>query len=702
MAPGGVGLPSTQGGAAVRPSAFRFRPRPRGRRVVLIALVLFTIAVLSTVAGAGAAPAPDGARAAPAGPAGLLGRGTAVTGGSLDTALVGLWRVQAREGWAAARRHAASRGLDVRDGRVRVILLAREAGAGALLPVRRAVADAGGSVRLAFAGMAQAWVPVRELRSLAASPGIAEVRAPGGRAVDAVVGEGVAETAVAAWQAAGFTGRGVKVGIIDFGFSGYQALLGTELPATVTTWGRSVLGPEGGPGDSEPHGTGVAEVVHEMAPGARLYLAMVDDPVELGLAERWMVEQGVKVINHSCGWYGWSSNAGTGVIDDVVNHAVGAGVFWVNSAGNYRRQHWMGDFTDANGDHWLDFDGVAGHSYNTFYVSQAGRVVEGCLWWDDSWSAAAEDYDLHLCRYDPATGGGTIVASSMRRQSGTAGGPAPVEFLTYTVAEPGYYAWAVARAWAARTDVDFDLLTVGSTLDHPSNPCPHYYHHARSCAVPAANPSAGFVAVAAVERAPGFAQAVYSSQGPTRDGRVTPEVSAPTAVGNVTYGTFTGTSASSPHVAGVAAVLRQAYPSYTPAQVEDLVKANAIDLGDAGPDTLFGWGRLELRPVPTDTTRPVTRAYATSVKRGGVAALPYKVIDNGFSAGPAKVTIVLRNSAGKVVKTLGPAAGKPMCVLLNWKFRCWLARGTYRFTVKAVDAAGLRASSVGSAKLAVK
>ena len=46
-----------------------------------------------------------------------------------------------------------------------------------------------------------------------------------------VVSEGAAVTRAPLWHGAGFTGSGVKVAILDPGFQGYQALLGTELPA---------------------------------------------------------------------------------------------------------------------------------------------------------------------------------------------------------------------------------------------------------------------------------------------------------------------------------------------------------------------------------------------------------------------------------------------------------------------------------------
>jgi len=672
-----------------------------GALFLLLAVAGVTVAApASDAVGPAASSAWDlsahGALQGPGVPVGLA----ALKASGMDTALAQLARVAAHEGPAAARRFAASRGLEVRHGKVRVIVVAQDARPGSLALVGRAVRAAGGAVRATYADLAQVILPISGLRALAAAEGVLDVRQPGGYTMDAVTSEGVGEMAANVWQTAGFNGKGVKVGIIDGGFMGYKALLGTELPATVTAWGQSVLGPEGGPADAYDHGTAVAEVVYDVAPGARLYLASVDDPVELGRAEQWMVAQGVKVINHSYGWWGWAQTDGTGVINQPVTDAVGKNVVWVNSAGNSRRMHWMGDFTDPDGNFWLDFDGVAGHLYNTFYAA-ADKWVNGVLWWDDSYAAATEDFDLHLCKYDTTTGGGTIVASSMRRQRGEAG-QTPIEVVTYTTTEAGYYAWTVARDLSVRTDVDFDLWSSRVDFDDPANPYPHYFHYERSYSQPADNPSAGAISVGAVERAPAFLQATYSSQGPTRDGRILPEISGPTATAGVTIPVFTGTSSASPHVAGIAAILRQAYPSYTAAQIEDLVKANAVDLGAAGPDNVFGWGRILLPVVPTDTTRPVTKASYESVRRGTYAVLPYRVNDVGFSAGPARVTIVIKNRYGKTVKTLGPVGDKPMCTALTWKFRCLLAKGTYRFTVKATDAAGLRATIIGSNKLVVR
>ena len=118
---------------------------------------------------------------------------------------------------------------------------------------------------------------------------------------------------------------------------------------------------------------------------------------------------------------------------------------------------------------------------------------------------------------------------------------------------------------------------------------------------PADNP-AGF-AVGAVDAA--LAVAATSSRGPSAcDGSVYPEVVAP-GVGirtsDLTFnGTYpnsyvavSGTSFATPHVAGAMALLRQADPAATVAELEQAVTATAVDLGAPGPDNTAGYGLLD-------------------------------------------------------------------------------------------------------------
>ncbi len=59
-----------------------------------------------------------------------------------------------------------------------------------------------------------------------------------------------------------------------------------------------------------------------------------------------------------------------------------------------------------------------------------------------------------------------------------------------------------------------------------------------------------------------------------------------------TYILSEGTSIAAGLVAGAAALLLQRYPEAWVSDLEDALRSGAIDLGDPGPDDVFGYGRL--------------------------------------------------------------------------------------------------------------
>jgi|GEM_PF-2669777 len=65
-----------------------------------------------------------------------------------------------------------------------------------------------------------------------------------------------------------------------------------------------------------------------------------------------------------------------------------------------------------------------------------------------------------------------------------------------------------------------------------------------------------------------------------------------TDIDNNGYPNFGGTSAAAPHAAAVAALVRQANPSFTAAQVYDALESTAIDLGAPGRDVTAGHGLI--------------------------------------------------------------------------------------------------------------
>lgn len=552
----------------------------------------------------------------------------------LDPALATLVRAREASGTAAAQAVGRMSGLAVAEDRVAVAV---EPVAGRTSEASAAVVAAGGRVFAAYEGLVDAEVPVATLAALADSGAIARVSRPQTPVLSEVVGEGAHVMNASAFTTAGIDGSGVKVGIIDGGFHGYAALLGSELPTSgkVTLWG-GVPGKPGTVIGSDPneayHGAAVAEVVHDMAPGAHLYLARISDAGDLAAAKDWMVANKVQVINHSASWLGGRLD-GTGWINKIVTEAVRTpdvpgGIVWANAAGNMRYRHWSGDFTSRADDRFTMRWGN-GQYVNLTYWAVGDPPLLGQLWWNnDDWNGhAIQDYNLILLRFDGKDFVEVDVGAQGRGLQD--GSQYPYEEVYHTPWRSGWYGWAIYKSkYATRSDVDFDFFTPYQDLQ--------FTVAARSITTPADNPNAGFMAsgavagtwtVSAAQDRPGLGmQESYSSEGPTLDRRVVPDLMAPDDVSTRTFlyaapaaqrGTFSGTSASSAYLAGAAALVRAAFPASSAADVESYLKRNAVDSGAGGVDMAYGTGIAQL-PYLTTPTVDVGRLsgadrYATSL-----------------------------------------------------------------------------------------
>lgn len=500
----------------------------------------------------------------------------------LDSSLVGA--AQAARAGVDVVPAAERRGVQARDGLLRVEIESHDLNA-----ARTMIAALGGRVEGEYANLIQALVPPASLDQIAADPAIVYVRPARSAHPEAVNGEGAGASGAASWHAAGQSGAGTKVGVIDSDFAGYQARQASgDLPATLVTQNYCPGGLENG--SAESHGTAVAEVVYEMAPAAQLYLICAGTSVEKGLALQYAKAQGIQIVNNSSGAFNTGrgdGSGGPGTAEGLVADARANGILWVNSAGNYAQRHWSGIFNDT------DDDGA--HNYspidegNTFVIPAGGSVVVYLKW--DAWPTTNQDFDLYLV----TSLAGTTVSWSESFQDGS---QRPTEALAYTNTTGSTQDFFVEiYKYSASTAPRMDVFVLGDTgaLQYtvPEGSLNDYASSPHSFAAAA-------ICWQNSQLEP------YSSRGPTIDGRVKPDVSGLDSVSSATYGEFggcgasgfTGTSSAAPHVAGAAALVKAANPGFGPDQLQAFLEARAADLGQAGKDTLFGAGRLALGATP--------------------------------------------------------------------------------------------------------
>ncbi|MEA1958848.1 MAG: S8 family serine peptidase [Chloroflexota bacterium] len=433
---------------------------------------------------------------------------------------------------------------------------------------------AGGDVEVSYGNQLQVRLPVSALDGIANNPNIDFVRLPRAPAADETI-ESLSLINASTWNSGGYNGSGIKIGILDIGFYNYSTLLGTDLPSSVTTWWAPSIGDEG----TSVHGAACAEIIHDIAPNASLYLANVGWDTEWGPAIDWFISQDVDIISCSLSWMNDGPGDGTGNIDNGVTNASNAGIFWANSAGNYAKMHWMGAWNNSDGDDWMDF--ALGDESNAINVSQVGQRVTAGLRWDDTWGASANDYDLYLLNASQ-----NIVASSTYTQNGSQN---PVEYISYYANDTGVHHIAVYN-FSADCTANFHINTFNHNLQYNTS--------AYSLLQPADSPNA--VTTGAVWWNDLGTIESFSSQGPTTDNRTKPDIVAPDGVSTVSYGAgnFFGTSASAPHTAGMAALILERFSFYTPSQIQAYLENHAVELGAPGKDNVFGSGRADLQSVP--------------------------------------------------------------------------------------------------------
>ncbi|MGC1105475.1 MAG: S8 family serine peptidase [Candidatus Acidiferrales bacterium] len=468
-------------------------------------------------------------------------------------------------------------------------------------------------------------------------------------------------------------------------------------------------------------GTAMLEIVHDLAPAAKLYFANFDTSLSFEQAVNWLATNtDVSVDDISWqtppydGTSAISTNTATALNTDA-NPIRG----YFTAVANQTFNHWAEPWTDSGksftlgcptggitetGDVQLfqatantkDASGLGPYLANPFPVAMPnGTSIQVVVTWNDPISGSSNDYDVFLYSIQS----GNLIAPlqcSVNPQTGT---QPPIESLTYTnnsgaTQEVGILIQNVNNAAAAR---NFDMFVSGYMGNQQAM---NFY--TASGSVPAESDAGGspvsVVSVGAIDQqqctqsgaCTGSVEA-YSSQGPTEatpqaQARMKPDVTATDDVsvtgaggfgingpnesntGGCAVGEtpcyFAGTSAAAPHVAAIAALTLQAAPC--------LLSSSNVNQ----PAT----ARANLRNFITGTAVPlsgIAQAAPNNIEGFGLvnalaaitAALPKP------NAGPPQ-TVNAASATGANVSFSGSATDPDSCpVTLNWTGSCGNASG---------------------------
>jgi subtilase family protein len=399
-------------------------------------------------------------------------------------------------------------------------------------------------------------------------------------------------------------------------------------------------------------GTALLEIVHDLAPGAQLAFANADTSLAFNAAVNALAAENDVVVD-DLGFLGEPADGQSSVSRNTaaaLNNPQNRIRTYITSVGNAANDHYFGTYVDsgrdgrtingigANGrlhlfqrtNETTDVLGLGDQPYDLISLPNNGEVVV-VLTWNDPAGQSANNYDLYLVDDDT----GAVVAQSTDVQRGGQDALEAIDFLNR--GESGLFRIVVQNVadQAAPRNLNMFAFQPQCAVDGPRRLATgrherHNYNTATRSVLAQSDAGGSPVSVISVGAICSASQAAasvfagsdapsescnesghstiqfFSSQGPTLDGRLKPDVAAIDGVAVTGAGRFPspffGTSAAAPHVAGIAALALQVAPCLRSGAtggldtvtarttLRDLIVTSADPIGSPVPNMTFGHG----------------------------------------------------------------------------------------------------------------
>lgn len=466
----------------------------------------------------------------------------------------------------------------------------------------------------------------------------------------------------------GANGVGIKIGVLSDGV--------TNLASSQTLGDLGLVTILPGQAGSGDEGTAMLEIIHDIAPGAKLFFATAFTNItSFAQNIRDLRTAGCDIIVDDVFYFVESpfqdgapgpTNTNGGAVIEAVNDVVADGAMYFSSAGNSGNKNdnrsgvWEGDFVDGGASAApLPLTGnvhnFGGQNFNVILAN--GSLIN--LHWSDPLGASSNDYDLFILN----STGTAVLASSTNIQNGTQD---PYE-QTGTGVNLRIVVLKKTGAAARFLHVNSNRGRLSINTDGQT----HGHAGATGAFGCAATPASNFAAPPnPVGPFPnpfnsGNTVELFSSDGPRRifynangtpftPGDVSstggmvlqkPDITAADGVSVTGVGGFPspffGTSASAPHAAAIAALIKSAGP-FTNAQIKTALLSTAIDIEAPGTDRDSGAGII----MAFEAINSLGVAPMANLELGTVMAMENPGDANGvIDAGEgAKLTIPLINT----------------------------------------------------------